>query len=159
GDRGDNPHSAAAVGVAKFHRRGARVVIVHRYQRGNLALQLFQDLVGEINLVAFPVIRADRHVLDEAHFQVVFPREAGQAHNLRFGDAADAGGGDLDGAKARAPGGVDAVDDSLQSVSPGKLPEAHRIQRVQADVDAAQASVIKGLGVLGQQDAVGGQTD
>ena len=71
---------------------------------------LLQDLVGEVDLVALPLVGADRHVFDEAHLQAVLAGEPGQRHDVVLGDAADADGVDLDRVEAGRLGGVDAVD-------------------------------------------------
>ena len=113
--------------------------------------------MGEIDLAALPRLGPDRHVLDETQFQAVFPCVVGQRHDVGVRDAANADGVDLDGMKARLPSGGDAAQHPFQAVAAGDLAEALRVERVQADVDAAQAGVEQGLGVLGQEQAVGGQ--
>ena len=65
----------------------------------------------------------------------------------------------LIGSKARLLRGGDAGEHLLQAVAAGDLAEARRVERVEADVDAAQAGVEQGLGLLGEQEAVGGQAD
>jgi uncharacterized protein len=157
--RGDDADPAAAVGVAEVHGRRPRVVVLGRHQRADLALDLLEDLVGEIDLAPLPDLGADRHVLDEAHLQAVGAGVARQGHHVGVGQAADRDGVDLEGAEAGPPRRLDARQNLPQPVAPRHLAEALRVERVQADVDAPQAGVVQRLRLPGQQQAVGRQAD
>ena len=65
----------------------------------------------------------------------------------------------LIGSKPGPLGGEDAGQHLVQAVAPRELAETLRVERVEADVDAPQPGVEKRLGLLGEQDAVGGQAE
>ena len=68
---------------------------------------------------------------------------AGQGDHFVLGQTEDADGVDLDGLKARSLGRIDAGQHLLQAVAPADLAEASGIERVETDIDAAQAGVVK----------------
>ena len=61
------PTVAAAVQVFEIESRGPGISMLCRNQRHYLVVDLFQDLVGKVNFLSFPMIGADRHIFDEAH--------------------------------------------------------------------------------------------
>jgi hypothetical protein len=55
--------------------------------------------------------------------------------------------------------GVDAVKHLGELPAAGDLGELPGVEGIEADVDPRQASLLEGLGLLGEPDAVGGQAD
>jgi hypothetical protein len=79
--------------------------------------------------------------------------------HLVLGHAADADGVDLHRLEAGCLRGEDALDHLVDAVAPRQLPEALRVERVEADIDAPQSRLVQ-LARLGrQQQAVRGQAD
>jgi hypothetical protein len=99
------------------------------------------------------------HVLDEAHLG---PARAGvldQGHQLVVVGAAQHHRVHLERREAGRHRGVQAGQHPRQLVASGQRAEPRRVQRVQADGDAVQARAPQLCGLLGQQDAVGGERD
>src|SRR5439155_2632156 len=92
-------------------------------------------------------------------FQSVASCELRERDDLALGNAADADGIDLDGFKPGAPGRVNALDHLVEPVAADQLTETGRVERVQTDVDAPQAGIVKRLGLRFQKHAVGRQAD
>ena len=115
--------------------------------------------MGEIDFVALPLIGADGHVLDEAHLQTMLAGEASEGNDFRLGEMADADGVDFDGMETDLLGRKDAFQDFVQSITPGNLAKSISLECVEAYIDAAQPGVVQGLGLAGEENAVGGQAD
>jgi hypothetical protein len=111
--------------------------------------------VGQEDLLAFPRLRADGHVLDEAHLQPAFACPPRQRHDIMLGHAANAHGVNLDRGKAHPACLLDASQDALQPRAARQGMEALRVQGVEADVEPVQPGLSKCGGLLGQEQAVG----
>src|SRR5216683_5261661 len=112
----------------------------------------------KIDLIPFPLVGAYGHVLDEAHFQAMLPCKQGQWDDLLLRKLSNAHGVDLDGLEAYFFGRENAGKHFVQAVAPGDLPKSIRMERVEADVDAAKPRVVQSLGLIGQKYPIGGQS-
>ena len=72
-----------------------------------------------------------------------------------LGHALDGDGVELDGIEAEPQAALDPAHDAVEVVAARDLDEAPAIEGVEMDVDAAQTGVVRGLGLIGQQHAVG----
>ena len=87
---------------------------------------------------------ADVHVLDEADFGVVSPRELDQVHEFVVVDAANDHRVELQSAKERSSG-RDTVEDAIELVEARQLAKAIGAQRVEADRQPMKPGVAQGL--------------
>ena len=101
----------------------------------------------------------ERHVFDESQFKTVFARKASERNDVGIGDPFHRHGVDLHRLETGLFRGEDALDDLLEAAAAGDFAELCRVHRVEADVDPAQAGVMKRFRQRGQQNAVGRQAD
>ncbi len=86
------------------------------------------------------LVGVERHELDEAHLVGLLARELREAQHLVLGEPAQGDGVDLDRPQlGMRLGGLQAGEDAVQRVAPGELEEAVGGERVERDVDPAQA--------------------
>ena len=114
-----------------------------------------QDLVGRHDVLTVPrVRRADRHLLDDAQLDAPVQAVVDQVRQVGLVHAAQDEGVDLDGAQARAGGGLDALQDVAEAIAARDRREVLGVQRIKRNVDAIQARVLQALGALGQAERV-----
>ena len=101
---------------------------------------------------------ADVHVFDEAHLGVNRFPVFDQIDQLVVVDAADDDGVELDAAEHAVRRG-DAGAHRVELVEARQPQEPVRVQRVEADRDPLQPGVLERVGLIGEQDAVGGQRE
>src|SRR5687767_259162 len=108
-----------------------------------------------------PVVAvADVHVLDEADHHARPAEVAREVLHLSVIDAALDDRIDLDRREARLGSGTDAVQHAVEAVKAAVHPaESGGIDRVQADGHARESLGRQLRGVLGEQDAVGGERE
>ena len=147
--------------VVVVQGRGPRVLVRGRGERADPRGQEVEDLGGEEDLAALPVVAGvERHVLDEPQLQAVLAGEPGRAGRRRprssplIATALTLTGSNPAALAARIP----SITCSKPVRRVSSL-EPRRVQRVEADVDPPQAGVPEGLGHRGEQDAVGRQAD
>lgn len=99
---------------------------------------------------------AQRHLLDKADIDALGAGERHQVEHLVVVAPLEDHGVELDARETGLPGGADAVDHPGQVAGAGQGAEARRVQGVEADVEAPEAALAQGPGVLDQARAVGG---
>src|SRR5215472_7102038 len=112
---------------------------------------------GRNHKFAGPVaVGVERHEFDEAHDDAAIARKLGKGFDFVVVEAADEHGIDFGGRKARVLDGVDAVHDFGEGLGAGDAFEFGGIERIEADVDAANPGSDQAVAALGEQVAVGG---
>src|SRR5689334_5809415 len=98
---------------------------------------------------------AERHCLDQREVVALACAPPQHRGNLVFVETLEGDGVDLD-LEARGHGGVDAAKHVPQVAAASDVPEALRVETVQADVDAPHAGVEDRLRVSCELRAIGG---
>lgn len=101
--------------------------------------------------------RPHGHQLDEADLQAALGSEAEQVRQFMIVGAAQDDGVELDGRQSGVVGGGDARQDALEACDAGDLMEGVLFERIEADVDAAQARLRQRARLTCQGQAVGRQ--
>ena len=155
GDAGDDPDLTAAIEIPVA--LGGFVGAHNRLGR-KLSRDCRQDLVGRHDDICIPHIAGfERHELDEADLDAPLAAIPGEVHHFVVVDAAHHDRVDLHWVETGIDGRVDAVEHPVQLISASQLQESIALQRIEADVDARQASRRQRLGMQAQRGAVGGQ--
>ena len=156
GDRRDDADLAASVGEGPATRGlGGIAGLVDRHEVEARA-EPSEDLAsGDDHLLLPGVPGIERHELDEAEAEVVFPRERRERFDLVVVEAADHDGVDLHRGEPDPPGLGDAGEDLGEPFASGHLLEVHRVQRIHAEADATEPGGAQRLGVPGEEEAVG----
>ena len=98
-----------------------------------------------------------RHLLDEAGHEAALPRVVAERGDLVVVEPPDRHRVDLDRGEARRAGGLDPVQHAWQRSAARDAPEALRVERVDADVQAIDARRAQRRRQLAETVAVGGQ--
>ena len=156
GDRGNDADLGAAVAEAVAFGDFAGFGGVEGFE-GELALDRFEEFGHGDDVLHGPAVGfADIHVFDETHDHACFAGHADEGEDFALVDAALDDGVDLDGEAVEA-GGADAGEDAVHlgahAVHGG---EDLGVEGVEADRDAVQVGEGEGFGVMGEEDAVGG---
>src|ERR1700745_1567428 len=96
------------------------------------------------------------HEFDKAHNDAGFTGVGSESFDFVVVNAADQDGVDFGGGEARVLGRGDALDHGGEGLGSGDALEFPGIERIEADIDAAQASGNETVAAFGQQVAVGG---
>ena len=117
------------------------------------------DLTAGEDVVLTPrLVRVERHELDEAHHVRLASRELRERRHLGLGEPLHRDAVDLDRAELRmALRLLEAAQDRVERVPTRDLGEADVVERVERDVDPAQAGVDERLCEPVEQHAVRGQ--
>ena len=119
-----------------------------------------EDLVGGDHLGALPpVLRVERHLLDEPQLVAALHAVAQQVGRLILVQVAHQHRVDLDGRQPRRRGGRQAGQHVGEPVAVGQLPEDLGAQGVERHVDPVHARVAQHDGAPVEADPVGGQRD
>ena len=89
----------------------------------------------------------------------MFSGQLGEGGGLFIVQSAHEHGVDLEGALKCFRGLLDSPQHPIESIPAGNLFEAFSQQGVKADVDAVQPALLQGLGLLSEQQRVGGEGD
>ncbi len=156
-DGGDEAE-AVAVWEAVLGGGGAGVGVGHGFERAAFGLNAAEHFGGGEDLAAGPeFLGIERHELDEADFHLAFAGKADERDKVIFRDAFDGNGVQLDFLETGGAGGFDAGEDARKVVAAGDLVEAGAVERVEVDIEAAESGGVKRLGVLLEEDGVGGE--
>jgi len=157
--RSDDTDVTHAVGEGIFGGGSARIGIWHRDERRDLARKQRDDVVGQQHFGAVPqVLRVERHEFDVAHFEAVLARVTGQRNDVRFQQVLHRDGIQLDACEAGLPGRRQACEHLVKLVAACDFEEARTVQRVDVNVEAAQAGLVEWRGKLLEQHAIGGES-
>src|SRR5579883_534394 len=158
GDGSDESDAADAVGETVLGGGGARVAIGNFDQGRDLARQDFDDLAGRKNLFAGPQsLRIQRHEFDKTHFIAALAAETNQRDDIGLDQVFDRDGINFDLGEPGALSFFETLQHARQIVAAGNAQEAIAVQRVQVNVQAAQACFVEGTSLAGEQNAVGGE--
>ena len=129
--------------------------------QGHFGVYAGDYLVGGYDFVQLPAVAvAHVHVLYEPHDVSGAFEIAGQVRDGVVVDPALHHGVYLDGRQAHVGGPLDGVEDAAGAEAPSvHLLEHFVVDAVQAHGDTVQSGILKVLGLLGQQVAVGGEGD
>ena len=90
---------------------------------------------------------------------IAFAAELRHRHDVRLDQVLHRHHVELDGAEAQPLRDVNPVEHLGQVVPARNLLESLAIERVQMNVQAAQAGIVQFLSMLGQENAIGGHGD
>ena len=135
---------------------GDAAVRFHDFQPGK---PLCRDGAGKKGLGAEVSAVVHGHQLDKTHVQRVAARELGEHGNLIIVKSADQDGVELDPIIAAVQRGFEPCQRVAQIADARDVAEFFRIQRIQTDVQAADACFPERFCQLRKQGAVGGHAD
>src|SRR5216683_846523 len=156
GHRGDKADfTGRAIGKAVFARRLAALVgYLHERPAGMDALV---DVRGGHDKAARPVaVGIERHKFDKAHDDAGFAGVQSKGFYFVVVQAADQDGVHLGGRQARFLGDIDTVHHGGKGLGSGDAFEFGGIERIEADIDAAETGGQEPVAPFGKQVAVGG---
>ena len=155
------PRRPDAVWVAVFGGGGSGVGVGHGFYRADFAFDDLDDVVGEEDFAAVPErLVVERHELDESRFEASLAAELRHGDDVGFDESFHGDDVEFDVPEAGGDGGIDAGSTRRQVVAAGDLPEAFAVERVEVDVQTAQAGGVKiACACLSEQDGVGGEGD
>jgi hypothetical protein len=156
----DEADAADAVGEAELARGGAGIAIGDLLEGTDAFGEEAEHVVLEKDLGLVPnALRVEGHELDIADFDAAFAPELGQRDDVGFDEVLDGDGVDLDGAETEGLGLIEAGEDLGKVVAAGDVFESGAIERIEVDVQAAEAGAVEVFGLIFEEDSVGGERD
>ena len=142
----DQADAAAAIGEFEIDGRLARMRRVDGQQRAEFGFEDAADRVAVEHVGRLPmVLGVERHVFDESQLEAALAGEAGERDDFVFGEAADGDGVEANAFEADVLCGGDAGQHAVEAFAAGDLLEDFFAERVEADVEAAQAGAAQML--------------
>ena len=158
-DGADKTDTADSPGQPVNTGRAVHALGLHRRKRPQ-RLKQFHDFLGADVFTFVPKGRSPNgHELDETNLQRLRKGQPGKIDEFVIVYPFQGNDIQFDRVKAKLPGLVDPGPDLGKGVNPGNLLETLRNQGVKADIQLADSGVPQGLGMVGQQNTVGGKAD
>src|SRR5712692_9854676 len=115
------------------------------------------NLRGGDDQIASPVaIGIQRHEFDEAHDDAAQAGKSGEGFHFVIVEAPNENGVHFGGGQPRALGGIDAIHHRGEGLGACDAFEFRGVERIEADIDAAETGLEKPLATLREKMAVGG---
>src|SRR5205085_2301017 len=109
------------------------------------------------HLVVLPTaVSIQRHEFDKPHLQAVLSRKVAEWNNVWLAETVNRYSVEADFFKARALCGGDAGENAVETFTPRDRAKRFWIQAIEADVESFESGLTQGMGLFGQQDAIGG---
>ena len=134
--------------------------LVGNLLQGPTGVYAFLDFRGGDDEITRPVaVGIEGHEFDEAHDDTAVAGKLREGFDFIVIESADEDGVHFGGREARFLGGFDAVHDLGERFGTRDAFESGRVERIEADVDAAKTGGDQAIAALGEQMAVGGHRE